>query len=343
MSEVTITDIARAAGVSPSTVSRALRDHHRISSERREAIQALAVKMGYRPSQVARSLVTGRTLTLGVVVTDVSDPYVAEAMKGAEAASRDAGYSLLFAMSNRDPGQEIAAVRSLIDRQVDGMIVISSRARERYERLLGPLPFVLVNNDQPGKHIYSVRTDNAAALRAGVRYLQGLGHRRIAYVAGPSYGRSSRERLHGFKQGMADGGLEAGTEFIFSGAGQPEDGVRALERMWASPEQRSYERRRSQRPSAVICYNDLTAIGLLGAAHGRGLAVPGDLSVLGYDNLPLSAYTVPPLTTFDQRTQLLGRRAVEMCAAALTGEDVSDVVLEADLVVRQSCGTPREP
>jgi LacI family transcriptional regulator len=191
MADVTIEDIACAAGVAPSTVSRALQNHPRISPQRRSAIQALAAEMGYRPSQVARSLVTGQTRTLGVVVTDVTDPYVAEVMKGAEAASRSAGYSLLFAMSNRDPEQEIAAARMLLDRQVDGMIVISSRAAGRYAALIEGqprLPLVLVNNVPP-PGAYSVRMDNEAAARDALTYLQGLGHRRIAFVEGPPAGR----------------------------------------------------------------------------------------------------------------------------------------------------------
>ena len=135
MSQVSITDIAAAAGVSPSTVSRALQDHPRISPARRQAIQTLAGQMGYRPSQVARSLVTGRTRTLGVVITDVTDPFVAEVMKGAELASRESGYTLLFASSDRDPNREIEALQLLFDRQVDGMIVISGRAGPRYADL----------------------------------------------------------------------------------------------------------------------------------------------------------------------------------------------------------------
>ena len=132
MSHVSIVDIARLAQVSPSTVSRALQDHPRISPERRAEIQMLAERLGYRPSQVARGLVTGRTRTLGVVATDVTDPFVAEVLKGAEAAARESGYGLLFAMSNRNPVLEIEAAEVLLDHQVDGLIVISSRAPEQY-------------------------------------------------------------------------------------------------------------------------------------------------------------------------------------------------------------------
>ncbi len=236
MSQVSITDIATAAGVSPSTVSRALQDHPRISPARRQAIQALAQQMGYRPSQIARSLVTGRTRTLGVVITDVTDPFVAEVMKGAELASRESGYTLLFASSDRDPDREIEALRLLLDRQVDGMIVISGRAGPRYVELRkvgeagsADWPLVLVNNDQAGPGICSVRMDNIAGAHEAVNFLRHSGHRRIAFVAGPEGGRSSAERLAGYRQGIAAHGLGPRGEIVVAGAGLLEDGPRALE------------------------------------------------------------------------------------------------------------------
>jgi LacI family transcriptional regulator len=234
MSQVSITDIAAAAGVSPSTVSRALQDHPRISPARRQTIQALAQQMGYRPSQVARSLVTGRTRTLGVVITDVTDPFVAEVMKGAELASRETGYTLLFASSDRDPDREIEALHLLLDRQVDGMIVISGRAGYRYAELreagaagTADWPLVLINNERAGPGIYSVRMDNIAGAYEAVCYLQRSGHQRIAFVAGPEGGRSSAERLAGYRQGIAANGLGLIGEFVVAGAGLLEDGARA--------------------------------------------------------------------------------------------------------------------
>jgi LacI family transcriptional regulator, repressor for deo operon, udp, cdd, tsx, nupC, and nupG len=334
MSDTSITDIALAAGVSPSTVSRALQNHPRISAERRMAIQALARDMGYRPSQVARSLVTGRTRTLGVVITDVTDPFVAEVMKGAEAASREAGYSLLFAMSNRDPAQEIEAAQILADREVDGMIVISSRATQLYEDLLktarsrSHLPVVLINNGQPGAHVHSVCMNNMGSALHAVSYLYNLGHRRIAFIAGPEGGRSSLERLEGYQQGLITNHLRALTEYIIPGEGQPEDGPRALVALMDLPTP----------PSAVLCYNDLAAIGLLAAARDAGLRVPVDVSVVGFDNLPLGAYTSPPLTTVDQPKQVMGTRAVAMCLRALAGESAATEILDGVLVVRGSAG-----
>ena len=328
MTSISITDIASAAGVSPSTVSRALQDHPRISVRTRTIIHALAQQMGYQPSQIARSLVTGRTKTLGIVTTDVTDPFVAEVMKGAEQAAREMGYSLLFATSRRDPGQELLAARLLLGRQVDGMIVISSRAPGQYTDLLSSdgMPLVLINHELNDPHAHSVRADNREGVRKTMTHLWELGHSRIAYVAGPTGGRSSSERQEAFCEAAAFLGLPRFPEWLIEGQGLPEDGSRALSVLASLQE----------RPTAVVCYNDLTAIGMLAAAHEIGVRVPKDISVVGYDNIPLSAFTVPPLTTVDQPKEALGRAAVENCVRALAEEHVPDVVLPGELVVRKS-------
>jgi len=330
MTSVSIVDIAKAAGVSPSTVSRALQDHPRISPARCAEIQALAQQMGYRPSQVARSLVTGQTRALGFVVTDVTDPFVAEVLKGAEAACRGEGYSLLFAMSNRNPDQEIEAAHLLLDRQVDGLIVISSRAGDRYAALLQErsLPLVLVNNELQHRHAYSVRMDNQGGARLAVGHLWELGHRRIAFVAGPAGGRSSSERLAGYRAGMATRGLMIDEAWIVAGGGLLEDGARALAALMHLP----------QPPTAVLCYNDMAAIGLLAAAQAAGVHIPDDLSIVGYDNIPFSAFTTPALTTVDQPKQTLGRLAVQTCLAALGDGASNDRLVEGSLVIRSSAG-----
>ncbi len=331
MSNKTITDIAKAAGVAPSTVSRALQDHPRISPERREEIKSLAASMGYRPSRVARSLVTGRTCTLGVVVTDVTDPFVAEVMSGAEATSRELGYTLLFAMSHGDPNLEIETLLLLRDRQVDGLILVSGRARTQYGNLRletpGEWPLVLVNKHESGEGIYSVRMDNEDGAATAVAYLQSLGHRRIAFIEGPGNGKSSRERLAGYRLAMAG---SADERWVFGGEGRPEDGAQALRRIIEMPDA----------PTAVLCYNDLTALGLLSAAAALGLTIPAKLSVVGFDDIPLSAYSVPSLTTMRQPKSELGSAAVRICVDALTSGVAENRILRGDLVVRGSTAPP---
>ncbi len=328
----TITDIAKAAGVAPSTVSRALQDHPRISPERRDAIKALAAQLGYRPSEVARSLVMGRTHTLGVVVTDVTDPFVAEVMRGAEAASRNAGYTLLFAMSNRDPAQEMDAIRALLRRGVDGLIVVSGRAGTQYAQLRddegSDWPLILVNHEQQGPGIRSVRMDNRHGIGLAVAYLESLGHHSIAFVAGPARGRSSSERLAAFRDAI--GGSTAKSAAIIEGDGWLEDGTKAFELL----------SRLVPRPTAVVCYNDLAALGLLGAAGRAGVRVPDELSVIGFDDISLSAHSVPPLTTVRQPKMEMGCAAVKLCLASLQGDESQDQVYRGELIIRQSAAAP---
>ncbi|MCB0051491.1 MAG: LacI family DNA-binding transcriptional regulator [Caldilinea sp.] len=336
MAKVSIVDIARLAQVSPSTVSRALQNHPRISPERRAEIVALAEELGYRPSQAARSLVTGQSTTLGVVASDVTDPFVAEVLKGVEGAARDAGYGLLFAMSNRNPKQEIEAAKALLGHQVDGLIVISSRAPQRYASLPRGTggertPVVLLNNEFTAPGLYSVRMDNEGGATAAITLLYQLGHRHIAFIAGPEGGRSSQERLTGYLHGLEVNGIQPRAELVLSGAGLLEDGWEALDAL----------RSLAPRPTAVLCYNDLAAAGLLAAAANAGLAVPGDLSVVGFDNIPISAYTVPPLSTVEQPKAAMGRAAVKTCLRALAGEPAPTMVLSGHLILRASTGPCR--
>jgi DNA-binding LacI/PurR family transcriptional regulator len=287
--------------------------------------------MGYRPSQAARSLVTGRTSTLGVVVTDVTDPFVAQVMSGAESTSREAGYTLLFAMSHGDPALEIDAMRVLLDRQVDGLILVSGRAHAQYGSILGitssDQPIVLVNNVMTGEGSHSVCMDNRGGAALAVEHLRSLGHRRISFVGGPRNGRSSREREAGFRNAMS-GDLDE--QLLLEGNGMPEDGAYALHRMIELP----------GAPTAVICYNDLTALGIIAEAARIGIQVPRRLSVVGFDDIPLSAYSVPALTTVKQPARELGMEAVRISLAALTAGHAEDRVLTGSLVIRDSAAPP---
>ena len=315
MAEVSITDIARAAGVSPSTVSRALPNHPRISPERCAAIQALAREMGYRPSQVARSLVTGKTRTLGVVATDVTDPFVAEVMKGAEAAG--ARGRLRLALCHVEPGprsRRLLPAQMLLDRQVDAMIVISSRAGGRYAELLAQnrrVPLVLVNQ--------------AAARRGQLQRAHEQRGRRtrrrgLSARARPPPHRFHRRAGRRPQQPRAPGGLPPGLStagrpgilrpnWSLPGSGRPEDGPRALEAFLrlADP---PYGGALLQRPGGHRA---------AGCPARAGLPCPADLSVVGYDNIPLSGYTLPPLTTVDQPKQALGRQRRGACACDAGG------------------------
>jgi DNA-binding LacI/PurR family transcriptional regulator len=329
---VSIKDIARRAGVSHSTVSRALSDSPLVNRHTKARIQALAREMGYTPSAVARAMSTRRTRTLGLVVTTIADPFVAEVVRGIEETALDLDYNVILCSSNGDPERELAAVRTLRAKWVDALIVTSSWVGGFYDQLTElNAPVVLINNQQPGEYTHSVRNDDLRGGALAAEYLAGLGHARIAYVAGPERAMASQLRLQGCQQALSAAGPVIPTEWILDGNGLPEAGERAVqELLHASP-----------RPTALFCYNDATAMGCLRAAKEAGLRVPHDLSILGYDDIAAAPYFDPPLTTVAQSKYALGQRATEMALALIQGgQDVQDALLQPQLVIRSSCGEP---
>ncbi|HXF70817.1 MAG TPA: LacI family DNA-binding transcriptional regulator [Thermoflexus sp.] len=330
---VTIKDIARAAGVSHTTVSRALRDSEEISPETRARIRAIAESLGYRPNPVARALQGRRTQTIGVVVTRLSDPFHTEVVQGIERVAQAYGYGLLLSLSHEDPQKERAIVEMLAAKQIDGIIVAASRLGSRYLPLLESLqiPIVLINSHQTGPYIYSVATDNFHGGHLATSYLIGLGHQAIAYIGNRRGGRSNQDRYRGYRQALREAGLTWRPEWVVKGDGRVEGGEAAMRRLLEI----------RPRPTAVFCYNDLTAIGALKAALRAGLRVPDELSIIGFDGLEEGTYVVPELTTVAQPRQQLGRLAAEMLVEILNSRpSPRRVLLQGMLIERESCGPP---
>lgn len=335
MKRASIKDIARLANVSHSTVSRALRGSKLISDETVTRIRRIALESGYRPSAAARSLVTSRTATLGVVVTSIADPFAAEVVLGIEDAAGERDYSVILANSNAQPERELKVVQAFEERRVDGIIVTSSRVGAVYAEQLSQtqVPIVLLNNQHPSAFMHSVMIDNVAASAAATRHLIGLGHRRIAYI-GDRFGcQSDTERADGFRQAMDEAGLPVRPDYLEPGNGAADGGAQAMAALLALP----------QAPTAVFCYNDMTAFGAMRAAAERGLAVPRDLSVTGFDDLFFAQFSAPPLTTVRQPMREMGRLAVETLLQLLAGEErVPRTVVPGALIVRDSTAPPKE-
>jgi LacI family repressor for deo operon, udp, cdd, tsx, nupC, and nupG len=328
--DVSIKDIARVAEVSHSTVSRALHDSPLISEETTTRIQRIAREMGYSPSAIARGLVTKRTQTLGLVVTSIADPFVAQVAQGVEERALDEGYSIVLCQSQSDPDREIAAVDVLREQRVDAIVVTASRVGSLYLPLLERLavPVVLINNQQEGRYVYSVGTDNLHGGRLAASYLMGLGHTRLGYISGPEWAVQSTLRLKGARQALRAQGLDFDLANIVPGNGRSEGGQEAMVGLLqqAAP------------PTALFCYNDLTAIGAMRAAHQTGLRVPDDVSIIGYDDVAYASYVSPSLTTIRQRMFEMGQKATEMALALLSGgEAVENVLVLGQLVERESC------
>jgi DNA-binding LacI/PurR family transcriptional regulator len=335
---VSIKDIAQAASVTPGTVSRALRDSPRVNPETKRRIQQIADEMGYSPDAQARSLVEGRTRTVGVVVTTMTDPFIGGIVQAIENTAHDHGYSLILASSNDLPEREIAAAETLQSKRVDGVIVTSSRVGVLYQGRLEKLgvPVVLINSlvEHRGRHTYSIGVDNRHGGFLATEHLVGLGHRRIAYVASPGDRSDCVERLAGYTEALVRAGIDLDPSLQVKGTGRPGGGQRALPLLLALEE----------RPTAVFCYNDMTAIGLIHAARAADLSLPQDLAVVGFDDIVFARYAHPTLTTVAQPVVELGRGAMEIVLGLdrdrqAKEEEVKNVTVKGKLVVRESSET----
>jgi LacI family repressor for deo operon, udp, cdd, tsx, nupC, and nupG len=331
---VSIKDIAQAAGVSHSTVSRALSDSPLVKTETKARVQRLAQEMGYTPDAIARGLVTRQTRTVGVVVTTITDPFVAEVVQGIEDTALGNDYSVILASSAAEPDREVAAVEMLRAKRVDSVIVTSSRVGALYlehlERIGVPVVLINNHNEQSGRYTFSVSVDNQHGGHLATRHLVEQGHRRVAYVSGTADQSDSADRLAGYQRALEENSIPFDPVLVVSGNGRLDGGERALHVLASldSP------------PTAVFCYNDMTAIGLMCAARKAGLSVPETLAVVGFDDIPLATYVCPPLTTVAQPQRDMGRQAMNMALALIAAGDstspFSDIVVRGRLIVRET-------
>jgi LacI family transcriptional regulator len=300
---VTIGDVADRAGVSTATVSRVLSGSVKARAATRERVLIAVRELGYRPSGVARSLKLQRTQTMGVIISDVENPYFAEMVRGIEDVARELDYALLLCNGAEDPEREAAYLELLVERRVDGIVIATSGVGKRHARWLGqaPVPVVMVNSETPVPGVPTILSDNREGGRLAGGLLVRLGHRQLGHLSAPAAHAAAAPRLAGLRDALKAAGLGGDCLAIAEGDGHVAGGERAMfELLEAAPD-----------VTGVVCYNDLTAIGALRALRARGRRVPADVSVIGFDNLDLSAYVDPPLTTIVQQKQAMARWAVE--------------------------------
>jgi LacI family transcriptional regulator len=331
MAATTIRDVASAAGVSASTVSRAFSAPGLVGEDTRARVREAAQRLGYLPNRQASGLVTGRTGNLGLVVPDLANPFFTDVLKPLQSRARDVDYELLVADSDEDPAREPALVEHIAG-QVDGLILCSPRMTDEQLRELAPgLPIVVLYRDVPGRPC--VLVDYADGMEQVVRHLRALGHRTIAYVAGPRGSRANSLRLHGLRAAAERANDERSkVELVeighhaptFAGGGAAADPVLA------------------SGATAVITYNDLVALGLLARVARRGVRVPTDLSVVGCDDVAVAAMAVPALTTLAVPVARAVRTAVDLMLLQIRerarAPRSAPTRLVTDLVVRDSTG-----
>ena len=323
------------AGVTHSTVSRALRNSPLVNRDTVAKIQRIARQAGYRTSAAARSLVTRRSDTIGVVVTNIADPFVAGVVSGIEETAGQHGLSVFLANSNAEPEREVRVARKFEEQRVDGIIVTSSRVGARYVPLLAHMqvPIVLLNNQHPGQYAHSVMIANREASREVTRHLISLGHRRIAYLGDRHGYQSDTERFAGYRDALREARIRFQPSLVVHGDGKPEGAETAAAGLFALPEP----------PTAIFCYNDMSALGALRRIRALGLRVPEDISIAGFDDLFFSQFLNPPLTTVRQPLRHLGNLAMDTLLKIFAGEPSEiDIKVPGELIVRESTAPPKE-
>ncbi|WP_062432552.1 LacI family DNA-binding transcriptional regulator [Herbidospora daliensis] len=321
---VTIKDVARLAGVSPSSVCRALADPGQVRPGTRERVLAAARELAYSPNRAARSLSTGRTGNIGVVLPDMANPVFPGIVKAVQTQARKADHAVFLSDVEEDPALEVHMIRTLA-KQVDGFLLCSPRSSDGHLRSFADQTPIVVLNRRVGR-VPSVTADNADGMLQAVTHLHALGHRRLAYVAGPRTSWSNRERTRSLRQAAASFGIE----LVETGHVPPEleGGVAIADVVVASG------------ATAAVTYNDLIALGMLNRLHARGIGVPGEMSVVGFDGILMSGLVSPALTTVAVPMEQLGRVGVDLLLELLAGRRTGSIrrVLPTRLLVRASTG-----
>jgi LacI family transcriptional regulator len=338
MANITIKDIARASGYSIKTVSRVVNHAPTVTPEIRDKIEAVIARFDYQPNVWARSLRSSRSQLIALFSDDPTFDYFSKLQLAATIVCQQAGYHLMLEMSPNSKSNLVQAVKNLANStKLDGVLVIppeSDNLSFMKALVAAKLPFVRVT---PNKHFELssyVQIDDRQVAYDIVRYLIELGHRQIAYIAGPRWHSTSQLRLAGFRAAMKDHELAVCDDWVITGGYDVQSGMQSGQVLFSG----------RRRPTAVAAYNDATAIGVMASAYAQGMAIPRDVSVVGIDDSPIASTFWPKLTTVRQPVAELGQAATEILIREIEG-GTDRVVrkLECEIVVRDSSGPPRMP
>ena len=328
-------DVAARAGVSVATVSRFVAGTATVSPATSDLIAQAIKDLSYVPNRLPGILRGAGPRTLALVVGNVRNPYFPELISGCETAAREAGFSLIFSDTDEDPDNQDQLLMRLAEERVAGILLApasNSRTALAALRAVG-IPAVLVDRRIDGAKLDTISVDSFEAMRKGVSYLIGLGHRRIGHIGGPSNIASTEDRRRGYLAGLADAGLEADEALMFRGDLREEGGLAGCRYLLAL----------SDRPTAITTGNSLTTIGAMKALRAAGLGVPTEMSVLAFDDFPTAELLDPPLSAIGQPVHDLGRRAVGMLLERLNNPELParTEVLQSTLIIRDSVAEPR--
>ncbi|WP_308638021.1 LacI family DNA-binding transcriptional regulator [Paenibacillus silvisoli] len=350
MKPVTVYDIAREANVSVATVSRVLNNTAPVKASTRERILNLIQKHQFQPNALARSLIKKETGMIGIILPDITNPFFPEVLAGLEQEARSNGYTFFLCdtgSSNQDHNvqyqRESEYLNILMEKQVDGIIMLGGRidldkcSREMAKEVAEVnkrVPVVLINGNLPGAKFHRVIVDEVSGAKQATEHLIGLGHKDIAFIGGYKQMSNTVKRLEGYSLAMEQAGLPVREDWIITGGFSVDAGKAFLNALLAMG---------GPRPTAIVCANDLSAIGAIKAAAKAGLRVPEDLSIIGYDDIPLAANVIPELTTMSLKCLELGRTAASILHLLISRGEGTELLttLQPELVIRESTAPPR--
>ncbi len=325
--KVTLEMVAAAAGVSAATVSRILNGSAIVSEDKRAAVDEAIARLGFVPNPVARGLAGGRTLSVGVVTQAIDSPFYGGALRGIEDTLSHAGYSPLFVSGQWSAAHEARCIDVLKSRRVDGIIVLTGRLSDSaLAATARELPMVVTGRTLKAPGLYAMDFDNFGGARLATHHLLSLGHRRIAFIAGDLKHPDGKERLRGYRAALEAAGLAYEPALVMPGSFTEASGLEAVERLIDSREPFT----------AIFASNDQMAFGAALALHRRRLHVPGDVSLVGFDDLAAALYAIPPLTTVHHPVYELGQLAAGAMLQLLAGKPPTQDLPVPRLVVRES-------
>lgn len=329
---MSIHEVARRAKVSIATVSRTINGVPTVAPQLSRRVWKVVEELGYYPNTQARALVSGRSRIFGLIVSEITNPFFPEIVQGFEDVAVQHSYEILTTSTGQDSDRVRLAVRRMIERRVDGVAIVTFGMEEAlFDDLKSrKIPLVFIDVGPALPRISNIRIDYLHGIRQAVQHLAALRHQRIAFISGPLTLKSAVARQRAFLQSMEELGLRVEPEFLIEGTHTMEGGIEAMKKILCFP----------RRPTALVCSNDMTAIGVMRHSYGAGIHVPRDLSVIGFDDIRLTQFTTPPLTTVRMSQSEIARLAFEALLADVQRKiplpDGSEYVLRTSLVLRDS-------
>jgi DNA-binding LacI/PurR family transcriptional regulator len=333
--QLNIGAIARRANVSTATVSRTLNQSGAVRPATARKVWRAAAALNYYPNSHARALVSGRSRLLGLIVSDITNPFFPELVRSFEALATQHQYDLILTSTDYQTSRMTGCLRRMLERKVDGVAIMTSEMDVGLIKELSRrgVPLVFMDVGQVGARMSHVRIDYANGMRQAVDHVLGLGHKRVAFISGPLDLQSARTRRQAFLDGMRARGLKPDPKLVREGTHTAEGGQHAMTTILRNP----------KRPTAVVCSNDWTAIGALHALGAAGLRVPADVSLVGFDDIPLASYTNPPLTSVRVSPADVGSTAFDAVFRLIDGQRLEGDIYQVPtkIVIRDSTAKPR--